>query len=105
MRKYVFLPWQFAKWGVTSTKFKFALYILIYYVNLCVCTFHLMSHIRYDSCFSFKRKLIICTQEEQERQEQYFSVLEKKEQMEEKMSNTKELKVKAWSCKQVPLVP
>ena len=44
------------------------------------------------------------SKEEQERQDQYFDVLEKKEQMEEKMIATKSIAMKAVACKQV-IVP
>ncbi|KAK2163131.1 hypothetical protein LSH36_85g07077 [Paralvinella palmiformis] len=39
-------------------------------------------------------------EQEQEKQDQYFEVLEKKEQMEEKMSSVTEVKCKAYVCKQ-----
>lgn len=39
--------------------------------------------------------------EQSERLEQYFGVLEKKEQMEDKMTSTKEVTVDVVSCKKV----
>ena len=45
--------------------------------------------------------LLCISQEEQEKLEAYFEVLEKKEAMEDQMSKVTKMKVKAVICKQV----
>ena len=49
----------------------------------------------------FVRDVCALSQVAASRQEQYFDVLEKKEQMETKMSSTTEMKCRVVSCKQV----
>ena len=44
---------------------------------------------------------MLCGQEEAEKEEQYFSALEKKEAMEEAMASVTQIKCKAVYCKQV----
>ena len=47
----------------------------------------------------------VCRQAEYQIQERYFDPLVKKEQLEEKMKDTKEMKCRAVSCKKVPASP